>query len=58
MSTVDDRATLVLGGSGFVGRRPSLGWSPPTSSHRSDPKREGAKHLILLPTVDGSESTS
>src|SRR5436309_346911 len=53
MTTTADGATLVLGGSGFVGRHlvARLVYAGrrvivPTR------RREGAKHLILLPTVD------
>jgi len=53
MSTVDDRATLVLGGSGFVGRH--LVARLVSAGRRvivPTRQREGARHLILLPTVD------
>mgnify|MGYP003694487107 CR=1 FL=1 len=53
MSPMDDRATLVLGGSGFVGRHlvarlAAAGRQVIVPTRR----RERARHLILLPTVD------
>jgi NADH dehydrogenase len=54
---VSDRAALVLGGSGFVGRHlvarlVAAGWRVIVPTRR----RERAKHLILLPTVDVVEA--
>jgi NADH dehydrogenase len=57
MSTVDDRATLVLGGSGFVGRH--LVARLVSAGRRviiPTRQRERARHLILLPTVDVVEA--
>jgi uncharacterized protein YbjT (DUF2867 family) len=53
VSAIDDRATLVLGGSGFVGRH--LVARLVSAGRRvivATRQRERAKHLILLPTVD------
>jgi NADH dehydrogenase len=57
VSVIDDPATLVLGGSGFVGRH--LVARLAAAGRRvivPTRQRERAKHLILLPTVDVVEA--